>query len=282
MPFKTDLPDYQLYHDTTEYYLKSIPASVWQELEGLIIRASDDAGTLKGILNEFSAIIPALPTNNWGYNFLQNDISYFMSMLRKKVNDGHIYKFFDCVAVLVGSGSLSVDEINEFLGEHNIGYVLYRDTLTNKLIWNLANEDAASAIEDITAAQEASSSVSQQAYEEFERAKKSLEDAADERARKDAVRSCASAMEAVVKEYGNDNDIKQASKNLRSSKIWGIDDIVKQGDAIFNTLHRLYPDLRHGSTESSSMSIEEAEYWIGRISVYLQYMKKMAEKNGIQ
>lgn len=89
-------------------------------------------------------------------------------------------------------------------------------------------------------------------------------------------------MEAVVKEYGHAPDIKQATKNLKDSHQWGLNDIVKQGDAIFNNMHRLYPDLRHGSTQVSSMSIEEAEYWIGRISVYLQYMKKMADRNGIK
>ena len=53
---------------------------------------------------------------------------------------------------------------------------------------------------------------------------------------------------------------------------------MKEGHSIFNTMHRLYPDLRHGSTEVSTMSIEEAEYWIGRISNYLKYMQKMAKK----
>lgn len=45
-------------------------------------------------------------------------------------------------------------------------------------------------------------STSQQAFEEFERAIITLEDADNERARKDAVRSCASAMEAI-KQFGH-------------------------------------------------------------------------------
>ena len=87
-------------------------------------------------------------------------------------------------------------------------------------------------------------------------------------------------MEAVIKAYGNDDEIGNATKNLRGEQIWGLEDIVKEGNSIFNSMHRFYPDLRHGSTEVSTMPIEEAEYWIGRISNYLKYMQKMAHKNG--
>lgn len=100
------------------------------------------------------------------------------------------------------------------------------------------------------------------------------------RARKDAVRSCASAMEAIIKAFGNNDEIGEATKILRSEKCWGLDDIVKDGNSIFNSLHRFYPDLRHGSTEISTMPIEEAEYWIGRMNTYIRYMKKMADKYG--
>ena len=119
--------------------------------------------------------------------------------------------------------------------------------------------------------------ISQQAFEEFRRAIKSFRDAgenrSDERARKDAVRSVASAMEAVIKVLGGTDDIKTSSRALRDSRLWGLDEIVKEGDAIFNTLHRLYPDLRHGSRETSIMSFEEAVYWVGRMTNYISYMR---------
>lgn len=279
--FKEDIPDYKTYHDTADWYYSSIPSTVWSGFSGLIRRSAQKADTLKAVLNTFAEIIPADMTSNWGYDWLENEISDYVSMIRKKVDDGRINKFFDCLAVLVDVGSLSEDDINEFLEDNHIGYELYQDPFRKDIYWDV-REEPSSAIDDIETAQDAIKSVSKQALEEFERAKKSLEDAEDERARKDAVRSCVSAMEAVVKEYGGDSDIKVATKNLRNSKAWGLDDIVKQGDAIFNNMHRLYPDLRHGSTETSTMSIEEAEYWIGRISVYLQFMKKMADKNGIR
>lgn len=279
--FKKDIPDYKSYQDTDNLYFSSIPNAAWSGFPGLIRKAAENTDNLKSIINTFAEIIPTELTKSWTYEWLENEICKYVSAIRTKTEDGKINKFFDCLAVLGEVGNLSVEEINEFLEDNNIGYEIYKETFSKRLIWCM-REGASAAVEDITTAQSATKSVSHQAYEEFERAKKSLEDAADERARKDAVRSCISALEAVVKKYGGAPDIKAASKKLRDSKKWGLDDIVKQGDAIFNNMHRLYPDLRHGSIEVSTMSLEEAEYWIGRISVYLQYMKKMADKNGVE
>ena len=118
-----------------------------------------------------------------------------------------------------------------------------------------------------------------QAIEHYYQAKKQLANAYNERSRKNSVRDCASAMESLIKILGNDNDIKNASKILRDSKKWGLDDIVKEGHSIFNNLHRLYPDLRHGTEDSvtSTMSINEAKYWVERISTYILYMVRMQE-----
>ena len=149
------------------------------------------------------------------------------------------------------------------------------------ICWTTVDDET--IIDEITETQEIVKFTLAQAFEEFERAKVSFQDAySDERARKDSVRSCVSAMEAIIKEYGGDKDIREASQKLRGSNIWGNDNIVKDGDALFSTMHRLYPDLRHGSIDTSIMSLEEAEYWIGRINVYLRYIKKMAVKNGVE
>ena len=91
------------------------------------------------------------------------------------------------------------------------------------------------------------------------------------------MRDCSSAMESIIKILGNDDEIKNASKILRNSKKWGLDDIVKDGYSIFNNLHRLYPDFRHGTRETSTMSINEAKYWVERISTYILYMVREHE-----
>ncbi len=277
MSFKSDVPNYKSYRED-KYHMQTVPSIVWSELEGLIRRYSDDAATLKGYLNSFSEIIPCEPTTNWGWDFLANDVSTFVYAIKRKVDNGRFDVFMDCMAVLVNGVFGRDEQINDFFEEHKIGYYCYIDTFNVCVHWCV--RDDSDIIDEMSSTKSIIKSASQQAYDEFENAIKSLENSKNERSRKDAVRSCVSAMEAVIKSYGNNDEIGNATKILRAEKIWGLEDIVKEGHSIFNTMHRLYPDLRHGSTEVSAMSIEEAEYWIGRISNYLKYMKKMANKNG--
>lgn len=180
----------------------------------------------------------------------------------------------DAIATIAEAGSLDYDEVDEFLLDFNLGYCLEIDHFSRNYNW-IIRDNVSNLTENIESVEELIKDGFQQAVEHFEQAKKQLGDAKNERARKDAVRDCASAMESIIKILGEENDIKDASKKLRDQHIWGKDIIVKDGDAIFNTLHRLYPDLRHGSTEISEMNIEEAQYWVDRITAYVSYMIRM-------
>ncbi len=275
MSFKNDVPNYKSYRED-KYHMQTVPNAVWSELEGLIRRYSNDASTLKGYLNRFSEIIPCEPTTNWGWDFLASEIGYFVRCIKNKVTNGRFDIFMDCMGALVDCVSGRDEEINDFFEEHKIGYYCTVDTFNIRIHWHI-REDS-DIVDEMSSTKSIIKSASQQAYDEFENAIRSLENSKNERSRKDAVRSCVSALEAVIKAYGNDDEIGNATKILRAEKVWGLEDIVKEGHSIFNTMHRLYPDLRHGSTEVSTMSIEEAEYWIGRISNYLKYMQKMAKK----
>ena len=87
MSFKNDVPNYKSYRED-KYHMQTVPNAVWSELEGLIRRYSNDASTLKGYLNRFSEIIPCEPTTNWGWDFLTNDIGYFVRRIKNKVTNG--------------------------------------------------------------------------------------------------------------------------------------------------------------------------------------------------
>ena len=278
MSFKTDIPNYKSY-DSKKYYMNYVPDSIWNKFQGLILRsACDEDETIVSIFNKFVQIIPCRTINYRGVNY--NDTINNFAYEIKKTNKFDV--FMDCFATLCTIGYLGEEEANEFLEDNDIGYLLSIERLygTPKAVWHL-RDDSQFSIDNINKTQEAIKSVSQQAYEEFEQAKRNLEHVNDERAIKDAVRNCASALEAIIKEYGKYNDIKQASKKLRDSRKWGLDCIIKDGCSIFDKLHELYPDLRHGTTneKASLMSKEEAEYWADRITAYLRYMKKMADKN---
>lgn len=271
MSFSDDNPNWESYYNEN-MYMDSVPEKAFSELKGLIRRASKkNAYILKNILNSMAEIIPCAPTQNWNWGFLEYDIPEFVDSIKSKVEQGRFSVFMDCISILIERGALSMKEANDYLEDNEIGYIGECDGKNHVKWLPIKKNETLDKLDEI---QQSVLSVSQQAYDEIRRARKSLEDVDDERARKDALRSCVSAMEAVVKEYGKANDIGAATKNLKNSGKWGDEEIVKEGNSIFNTMHRLYPDLRHGSTEISNLTLNETEYWIGRILNFLKYMEK--------
>lgn len=275
MSFRRDIPNYKTIH-SEKFNLTVVDKSIWTKLEAYSQRVCDNSDQLKALVNRLSelALIPA--TTNWGWDFLVNDLSHVIYVLSKQVSEGKFYLLMDTIALIAEVGSLDFEEIDELLTDFNLGYCLNVDPLTRRYYWVL-REDVTDLTENIENVECLIKDGFQQALEHFEQAKKQFANADSERARKDAVRDCASAMESIIKILGNDDDIRNASKILRDQEIWGKDTIVKDGDSIFNTLHRLYPDLRHGSTEISEMGIEEAQYWVDRITAYVSYMIRMNE-----
>lgn len=278
MGFINDIPNYRTLKNG-DYYYTEIPSTLWSEFQGLILRYADEMD-LKEILDSFAKIIPCSPTTNWGYDFLRNDILDFVHLIKKKVATQKLECFMDCLAVLVDNSQTNADDINDWLEEHNIGYRCELDFNRN-VIWYPMDES--NIVEIIDETIESVKTKSQQALEELGRAKEYLKDAiTDERARKDAVRSCVSAMEAIIKLYGKDKNVDNAYKNLRKDDKWKVKHIVKDGYAVFDLMHKIYMDLRHGARpeDMSDMTYEEAKYWIGRSAAYITYMVNTAKELG--
>lgn len=287
MSFKEDMPNYKSFPDG-ELYMHSVPDEVWTSLESFIRKAAHSSEKLKAIINNVAEITGGQLTNNWGWDFLENDISDCVCGIRRKVSGGpikHFEAFMDSLAILHDIGDLSPEDINEFLEDHSIGY---RSKASNRgeLQWDVVNDIG--IVGDIIDAQEVVRPLSAQAYERFESAKREFENDTNERARKDAVRSCVDSMEALVKELGGAGEIGEATRKLKDEKdeqgnhVWGPVNMVKDGNNIFNLLHELYPDVRHGTQDfnTTEMTMEEAEYFVGRITVFVKYMAARAAKLG--
>ncbi|MGO8930473.1 MAG: hypothetical protein ACLQU3_26700 [Limisphaerales bacterium] len=117
-----------------------------------------------------------------------------------------------------------------------------------------------------------------QAFEHFTQALEHLRVPQSSRSRKDGLRDCLSAMESVLKVATGTNDIKDATAALRADTRWGIDAIVKDGLSIWNRIHELYPDVRHGQASGSDLSDHECLYWIDRITSFVRYIARGADK----
>lgn len=288
MSFIHDVPNYKTL-ESDIYYTDKLPDDIWDEFHAYAARTARKIGTKKTV-NILNDIVLLPPTTNWGESFLQGDLDYAIRTIKNK---GDFPLAMDAILTVVQKGRLSLDEINGWLLRNEIGYFIAENPVRNDIggffasyspcdyHWKIREkiDNIATELENTSAMVK---SVSQQALEHLEQAIIQLENIENERARKDAVRDCASAMEAIIKQYGKINDIGDATKELRSSGSWGKDEIVKEGNSIFNTLHRLYPDLRHGSTEFSEMTKEEAIYWVDRIMAYVKYMIRKGESLGVE
>jgi hypothetical protein len=61
---------------------------------------------------------------------------------------------------------------------------------------------------------------------------------------------------------------------LRAEARWGPDIILRDGLGIWDRIHELHPDVRHGMPEASEITKEEALYWIDRLMAYVNYLSR--------
>jgi len=116
-----------------------------------------------------------------------------------------------------------------------------------------------------------------QAFEHLNQALEHLRAPLTNRSRKDGLRDCLSAMESLLKAATGTKDIKEATSALRASKQWGNDRIVKDGLTIWNHIHDLYPDVRHGQATSSDLGDAECTFSVDRISAFVRYIARTAD-----
>jgi hypothetical protein len=100
----------------------------------------------------------------------------------------------------------------------------------------------------------------------------------DERSRKDAVRDCLSAMEALVKQISGINDVRDAIEHIKKGD-YGPKPILRDGRSLWDRVHELYPDVRHGAGETSNITEAEALYWIERILAFVNYLARVGKNN---
>lgn len=279
MSFRTDIPNYaSLASDV--YEMQHMPIRLFSSLEGLVVRTAnieeeEVSNRLYAILSLFASLVPcSMPRGEgWG-QLIREDLPDVLAEIRRK---GDIAVLMTCLEVLMEYG-LPYESVNQLLIAHNIGYEYCDDDRGTGWIARQSNIDVIVELEETQASVE---SISEQAKEQIKSALDGLVDADNERSRKNIVWNLVCAMESLVKKLANDRDIENATRKLREAEIWGKDVLVKDGLSIFNRMHDLYPDLRHGSEQESTMGIEEAYYWVSRISCYMRYMARMSNRNNV-
>jgi hypothetical protein len=279
MSFKDDFPDYTRC-DESKYYYSRVPPGLNSALQGLIIRNCKDTEALKVVCADLAARIPAEPASNWGWDWLVNDLRDYVRLISQKKFHKYMDFIMDFAEAHCREDRELVEDLNEAFRENELGYSLVlEEEGEGCLYWSLYEkpdvgddsiEEASIHVRDI----------SEQAHDHLTQARDQLLKTDNPRAWKDALRDCLSAMEALVCQLGNDSDMKQSTHKLRADTRWGPETIIKDGLSIWNRMHDLYPDIRHGNSEKSELSREEAVYWIDRLMAFVSYLAKRRKEVG--
>lgn len=264
MSFIEQHKDYLTYK-SEDYYVNDYPDRFDEKISGFLFALSNNCN-LRLIVDSVAQILFEQPTQNWGFDYLKNDLIDYSYKLYKS----DFYNLFNLFEQLLEKDVTTTDEINRFLSKNEIGYTCEFGSMA--IDWILASDNIISKAEKLNDAIIKTKDICEQTTEHLKQAKENLNANLNDRDRKDAIRDCLSALEAFLKKITGTNDIKDAIKQLRANKKYGNDFIVKDGLSIWDLMHKIYPDIRHGNPNSSDLSEDECLYWIDRINTYVIYM----------
>lgn len=274
MSFKSEHPDY-LGYESADYYVTELPPGMPSALQGFIARQCKSPSKLKAIINDIAGRVPMDVTTHWGWDFLIEQLPIYVARLCNLP----FHKVMDFFSDACTNKHLSfcTEELNELLGDLKIGYVLEADGWSSVISWRL-RDGISSRTEAVDETAHQVREICEQTLDHLCQAREHLVNTANDRDRKDAIRDCLSAMESMLKTLSGKSDIKEATTELRAAKSWGPDIIVKDGLSLWDRLHDLYPDIRHGNPRKSAITDEEALYWLERITCFIRYIAKIRNR----
>jgi hypothetical protein len=279
--FKDLFPDYQAYSND-DFLMNKVTQDLLRELSYkfpklLIEKAKDWKGpgvlvlarnlkTMCDIVSEYSR---NEKTQAWSWDWIKKDFeSQMLDLYSVK-----FHKFMDCIYELAQFLGNATDELNDIFEEHNFGYRLTNDP---EKPWISINPNIGMAVE-IGEVIESTIDICMQTASHIKQAKEQLIRATEPRARKDAIRDCLSAMEALMKKLTNTKSIEDADELMRADRdTWGPKFIVSEGIKLWRLFHNKYTDIRHGDFNISEITYEEAIYFVERILAFVKYISTRA------
>jgi len=275
MRFKDRFPEYKSFIDEPYYYI-SVPMGMLGSMKGYILRYCDNAESLKAFCQYIASLIPCDPTNNWGWDWLTSDLDDLLHKLAKS----KFHKFMDGIQYFVENWVRTEDleDLNDIFEEYDFGYTIFYGGPAYGSEWNIRDEPH-QATKSIENAIEVVEDISKQSKKHLEKAREHVLNATDDRSRKDALRDALSAMESAVKIIANDKDFSAACKKIQSDPLFGGREISREPNRVWNSIHELYPDVRHGAQQESNISEEEACFWIDRILAITVFITRVYKKH---
>lgn len=273
MKFIEQHPDFKNY-SSEKYYTEQIPTSFYNAFQSLIVgKAIKDDESPERILKQACEIIATSlhlrVTSEYGYQPLIEELNFYLS----KTQVADFPKQMDIVGEISSKLDLDAATISEIFQEQNIGYEYLHDYHIGAM-WNLIDEQIEINSDNISEAIELVDDAHVNVIQHLEQAKEQISRIDNLRARKDALRDCVSALETQVKYLSGEKDFRNGVQNLRNSN-FGNSKIIRDASTIWTFVHEDIQDIRHGHTEEFSITVEEALYYIDRITALIKYLSRV-------
>ncbi|WP_226341376.1 hypothetical protein [Staphylococcus aureus] len=245
MEFKKQFPDY-LNYKNEEYLMNVVTEELLREIAQRLPRVYIQQKQQNRYLNLDETIknacdVVSIYTNNKnrGYDFIIRDFEEQVVDFKKI---GKFHKFMDATSELAKNDNVFED--------YNFGYKLTNESKYNWLCINPNVGEVVNFEELIITTSE----LCKQTAEHIKQAQEQLNRVNELRARKDAIRDCLSAMEALMTYLTGTTDISAADKAMRDDEeTWGQGFIIKEGITMWNMFHNKYKDIRHGNNFDISL-----------------------------
>lgn len=277
--FRSAHPNFRQYSDEP-YASTYVPDSLTGALSGVLLRLIDDQGiSLRPIVDRVRSHAGDGPTGNWSPGPLAEDLSAaFRSLAR---NSDRFPKFMDAlldaVDVIQRRGPHDViEDANETLRDQELGYEISRGMM-GELTWTLREPQhtLGAVVDEI---QERVEDICSQTTAHLDQLKRQLE-VGDERSRKDALRDALTALETLMRQLTGTHDVRAATAALKADNSWGPPRLLNEGQSVWESVHALHPDVRHGDPRASSLPRDEASFWIRRVLAFAHYL---AERHSLR
>jgi hypothetical protein len=284
LKFEEKFPHFRDLKNIGLYYTK-FPVKLLDDLQGLIIRQYYSAYHLYSLCQLLSQLIPSKPIaiypeadEEWTEYLLLEELD--KKLLKLSSNFPRFMDFLAWLYIKILNTEDRID-FNDLLQKYGIGYKL--DEVEEDFYeWNrLEKTDYELYVLDkIKHVEKEASDTSKQIIQHLYSTRKNLIKAINNREIKNALRDALSALEAYLKQTTNTTEIKNSVKEFENKDILK-KSIVRYALKIWHDCHILYPDLRHGTSDAheSSITKEEALFWIGEIMNYILLIENVFKNN---
>lgn len=255
------------------YLMNDVPMEFYQKLSGFLhsqfmkLEEDDVISSARVIQHKIAGLASKAPSDFVPLPSLIDEVVGFFRVLEKK-GFHYIIDAFEIILIEISNSS----EINEFLKDLRIGYIVEQDRFGVNWIEREGVESSVANVEEVL-------QVIPNEYKDtianLQEIISVINNNPSEKALKNIVRDGLSATEGYLKSITGEKDFPKADKKLREYPNVDLM-IITDGLKIWNYIHAKYLDVRHGNNEEiSTISIDIAKYYIDRLMIYIKYINKI-------